>query len=326
MIHANESVECWLRGRADGMRDFASNVQRLAGAMIALAFIWSAACSQGGDDTEESAAAPPAATEEYVAPRYVVPEQAAAPTGVDVGFSATDIDATSWRVKPPFYAAGREPYWRLDLESGWFVFKRLGLPAIEAPIVAPAASGASDVFTSEALQLTLTPGACAQAQVGERTEGEAEILFEDVVYSGCVYAGESPAAEIDPAADEWTKTIALHVIEIDACLSALEARRGLDVETAVITAVYPREGDVTGVVLRSLDGQMFDCGVNALGDIKFADPLNVNAAADWMKGPDRFVRSENEAPPRSCLDAQPVISDDTDGVLGYLLPAQCQVN
>ena len=299
---------------------FKTKLSELGGLMLVAAIVTTSCSAESQPDDVENAVAN---SEEYVAPRYVVPEQTAEPAAIPDEAPIVEIDASGWRIKPPFYAAGREPFWRLDVEDGWFVFERLGLPAIEAPIVSPLQEGAGDVFEGDSFTLTLTPGACRSALVGEKTEGAAEVLFEGVLFSGCVYPGASPAADAAPVSGGWIEDVQLYIIEIDACLGALSEQRGLDADTALVTSVYPRGGETTGIVVKDANDQLFECGADSLGDLKFADTLSASAAADWMTGANAFLRTRTEAPPpENCLEAEAVL---VDGVpLGYLISEECQ--
>src|SRR5690349_19177534 len=59
--------------------------------------------------------------------------------------AAENLDTSTWVMQPPFYAAGEEPNWRIDIEDGWFSFKRSGLPAVEAPLAQPTRENGADV-------------------------------------------------------------------------------------------------------------------------------------------------------------------------------------
>ncbi len=61
---------------------------------------------------------------------------------------------------PPFYAAGEEPDWRVDIEDGWFSFKPSGLAVIEAPLVQPVKEGGADVFNTPPLKVSIKKLAC----------------------------------------------------------------------------------------------------------------------------------------------------------------------
>ncbi|MBB34241.1 MAG: hypothetical protein CME88_15110 [Hirschia sp.] len=318
MIHATGCFSAGEWDRVITMTGIERTLKGLVGAACLLAVSYASACSMESD-AEAGAQTSPSAAEEYVAPRYVVPEQEA--SGANASSSGGEIDDAGWRIKQPFYAAGREPYWTLDVEEGWFVFKRTNLPEIESPITAPTQLGATDVFESDSLTVQMTPGACEAAQVGESPLGGATVEFENLSFSGCVYRGKSPDLAAGPRATGWTQEVALRIIEIDACLEALQARQSIDPDTVAITAIYPRETNTIGVVARQSNGRIFECGANSMGEIKFADALDARAAADWMKGPERFLRMSDAPPPEGCLEAEPVESDGA--ILGYLLNQSC---
>ena len=142
-------------------------------------------------------------SDEYEPPKYVVPSQPA----VEVSSEQVSIfDVSGWLVQPPFYAAGEEPYWRLDLEDDWFVFKRTGLPEIEAPFVEPVQENGRDLFQTEAFVLSLSLAECEDAPNTDGIVGSAELIFEDVVFLGCIHKRDShetvqPDGELDEPQD-----------------------------------------------------------------------------------------------------------------------------
>ena len=276
-----------------------------------------AGCDQSGDGSGNTPVAAPA-SEEYVAPRYVVPESESEAVSATV---VEEFDTTDWRIQPPFYAAGREPGWQLDIEDGWFVFRRLGLPEIDTQVVPPVQDGEADLFDSNTFRLTLTPGSCSSPEDGAAVKGQAEVLFEGVTFTGCVYEGESLAGDVNDSV-VWTDDIFARLIEIDACLAAVEDGHGLSTQELVVTSVFPRDGGATGVALKANRGRYFECASNSLGDVSFADPLDEANLADWMDVGGHFLRLADAPPPENCLEAEPV---EVDGVtLGYLLEDACK--
>ena len=93
-----------------------------------------------------------------------------------------------WVLSPPFYAAGDEPFWKLDIIDGWFVFRRSGLAEIEAPIVQPTQAGGADVFDTPPLKVTIRRRACETEQ-GGRGDISAQVVFDEVEYDGCAFGG-----------------------------------------------------------------------------------------------------------------------------------------
>jgi hypothetical protein len=108
-----------------------------------------AACGGPPKDKTTVAAAGQAPASSAAAPPSARPANASAPVAPGVGSSATalqttssaavvaKLDTSSWVLQPPFYAAGDEPFWRLELADGWFLFQRSGLAQIEAQIPQP---------------------------------------------------------------------------------------------------------------------------------------------------------------------------------------------
>jgi uncharacterized membrane protein len=227
------------------------------------------------------------------------PLQAAPPAG-------TKPDTSGWVLQPPFYAAGDEPFWRLELADGWFLFQRSGLTQIEAPIPAPKREKGADVFAAAPLTVKIKLEAC-ETDGGGKSNASAVVTFDGVDYEGCAFTGAEASASPEATA------VADAVSTVDACL----ARLG---EPALVTGVYPREGGRTAVALREKNGSQFECAAEPGGkEIAFLDPIEQGAAAPYMTVM-RFLREGTAAP--ACPDAKEVRSGDT--VLGRMLAPKCK--
>lgn len=219
------------------------------------------------------------------------------------------LDTSGWLLQPPFQAAGDEPYWRLEVIDGWFVFRRSGLPEIEAPITQPERNGDAEVFEAAPLTVTLRRSPCS-IDDGGASEFTAVVTFDEADYGGCAYGGSVDTGSASTESDRVVRSLQ----SIDACLSRLA-------EPAVVTAIYPREGGRTAVGLRTRNGSLFECGAEEGGGIAFLDPIEPGAAAAWMTSRMRFLR-EGVAPEAVCDDAEIVRSGDDQ--VGLLLTARCK--
>ncbi len=228
------------------------------------------------------------------------PEFTTAPTPVKV-------DTSGWALQPPFHAAGDEPFWRLELADGWFVFQRSGLAQIEAQITPPKREKGADVFVAPPLTVTIKREPC-ETDGGEKGDASAVVTFDNVDFEGCAFAGNEAESSPESAA------VADSVATIDACL----ARLG---EPALVTGVYPREGGRTAVALREPNGSQFECAAEpTTHEIAFLDPIEPGSAAPYMTVM-RFLRTGVAAPP--CPEAKDVRSGDA--VLGQDAAAEVQV-
>lgn len=253
------------------------------------------AASGGGID---GPSAPSSASQSHSAVSNSV-AQAAAPVG--------PLDTSNWVLAPPFYAAGDEPFWKLDIVDGWFVFRRSGLAEIEAPLVQPIQAGGADVFETPPLKVTIKREACRTEQGGQG-DLSAQVIFDEVEYGGCAFGGSSVGASAEAS------TVLESLQPIDSCLAKLD-------QPALVTAVYPREGERTAVALRAQDGSLYECAAEADGQtIAFLDPIEQRAAGAWMSRM-RFLRS-GVADDAACANAEEVRSGDT--VVGRLLTSACK--
>lgn len=218
------------------------------------------------------------------------------------------LDTSSWVIKPPFYAAGQEPYWRLQIDDGWFVFKRSGLPEIEAPMTQPKKVAGADVFETPPLVVTIKRGACETSE-GQHGDISALVKFEDTDFDGCAYAGQlsqGVSAEASAVVDD--------IKVVDACLAKLG-------QPALVTSIYPREGGRTAAALKTKDGTLYECGVEPDGGkIAFLDEIEPGSEGAWMKKM-RFLRV-GQSDATKCDGAEEVKAGDK--VLGRLLTAKCK--
>jgi uncharacterized membrane protein len=285
----------------------ATRAGHAAGAACLVAALLLAACgkSPAEDAAQTAEQQTPAATTQAeptasaTRPSGQTSSPAAAP-------AAGPVDASGWVLAPPFYAAGDEPFWKLDIVDGWFVFRRSGLAEIEAPLVQPAQAGGADVFDTPPLKVTIRRRACETEQ-GGRGDISAQVVFDEVEYDGCAFGG---AAGVSAEAGAVLDALA----SIDACLAKME-------EPALVTATYPREEGRTAVALRTKVGSLFECGVEPDGKtIAFLDPIEQRGAGAWMSRM-RFLR-RGIADGTKCDDAEEVRSGDQ--VIGRLLTKACR--
>lgn len=282
----------------------------VAGARLA-ALAAALACALSGCGGEGAKTAGPEGTQTVTVdvtggPAAQRPDGAAQATAAA---AASTLDTSGWIVPPPFYAAGDEPFWRLDIVDGWFSFKRSGLAEIEAPLVQPSRAGGADVFDSPPLKVALKREACEIN--GGRGDIGATVTFDGIEFGGCAFAGAVGAAVANSAE---AASVVESVKVIDACLAKLG-------DPALVTAVYPREGERTAVALRAKDGSLYECAVEPDGStIAFLDAVEPRSAGPWMSRM-RFLRS-GVLDATKCADAEVVRSGDK--ALGRLLPKSCK--
>ncbi len=211
---------------------------------------------------------------------------------------------------PPFHAAGDEPFWRLEIADGWFVFKRSGLPEIEAPMVQPVKAGGADTFDSLPLKIAIKREVCSTLN-GENGQASVIVSFDGIEYGGCGFAGETGAS------DSGVNAVIVEAIsEIDACLDRLG-------QQALVTGIYAREGGRTALGLRTHIGSLYECAVESDGStIAFLDPIEIAAANAWMTSRMRFLRSGAASRP-NCEGVEDVTGGDA--VLGWHVPASCRL-
>jgi uncharacterized membrane protein len=221
---------------------------------------------------------------------------------------AVPLDTTTWVLPPPFYAAGQEPFWRLEIADGWFAFRRSGLRAIEEPLVQPAREGGADVFHAGALLVSIKHEAC-QTEQGATGDYIAKVTFDGSDFDGCAFGGA--LASVSAEATQVTEALA----PIDACLTKLA-------QPALVTAIYPRQdGEQIAVGLRAKNGQVYECATDAAGStVAYLDPIEQGSQPAWMSRM-RFLRdgTPTSAP---CPDAEEVRAGEK--VLGRLLTKACK--
>lgn len=222
--------------------------------------------------------------------------------------AAANLDTTTWLMAPPFYAAGEEPNWRIDIEDGWFSFKRAGLPAVEAPLAQPTRENGADVFNTPPLKVSIKKATCQTESAGQ-ADYTVDVLLDDVSYEGCAFAGHSNGGSASAEAASVVENLA----PIDACLKQLQ-------KPALVTAAFTRESERTGVGLRGKDGILYDCAVEKDGTVAYLDPIEPSQAGPWMSRI-RFLRA-GMADETKCDGAEEVRSGDK--LLGRLLMPKCR--
>jgi uncharacterized membrane protein len=222
--------------------------------------------------------------------------------------AAENLDTSAWIMQPPFYAAGEEPNWRIDIEDGWFSFKRSGLPPVEAPLAQPTREGGADVFNTPPLKVTIRKATCQTESAGQ-AEYTVDVVLDDVTYDGCAFSGHSNSGSASAEAASVVENIAA----IDACLKQLA-------KPALVTAAFTRESERTGVGLRGKDGILYDCAVEKDGAVAYLDPIEPSQAGAWMSRI-RFLRA-GMADETKCDSAEDVRSGDK--TLGRLLTPKCK--
>lgn len=220
---------------------------------------------------------------------------------------AEPLNTSMWVLPPPFYAAGQEPFWRLEINDGWFEFRRSGLTAIEEPLVQPKREAGADVFVTGALRVLIKREACETDQ-GDKSEFVARVTFDGLDFDGCASGGQV-------ASSPEAATVVDALASIDACLAKLA-------QPAIVTAVYPRQdGEQKGVALRARTGQLYECATDAAGEtVAYLDPIERGAEEPWMSRM-RFLRS-TVATTAPCEKAEEVRSGDQ--LLGRLLAKGCK--
>lgn len=280
----------------------------MAIAMLFACVVGLSAC--GGDvpagDADSTAAAPGQASAP-LAGQATSASQDGQVAAVPAAAAPQQLDTSTWVLPPPFYAAGQEPFWRLDIVDGWFEFRRSGLPVIEEPLVQPKREGVADVFTTGTLQVSIKREACTTDQ-GGHGDFAATVTFDKIDFDGCAVSGQIAAS---PAAASVIDELA----PIDACLAKLG-------QPALVTAVYPRQdGEQKAVALRARNGQLYECATDAAGEtIAYLDPIERGAEEPWMSRM-RFLRSSVTAN-ADCPAAEEVKMGDQ--VIGRLLTKSCK--
>lgn len=288
---------------------------------LATAALILAGCGGGSDAPTEIPAesneatinvqAEPAPVEEFEQPEVAIAEPAPLPPAPVATTAAApapaQLDSSDWILPPPFYAAGDEPYWRLDIIDEWFVFSRAGLPAIEAPLTAPARDGEVDIFEAGPLSIHVARKTCRTAD-GENSRYATTVWFDDVSFEGCGFEGQSAGTSAEATA------VVDSIRAVDSCLSGLG-------DPALVTGIYQRGDRQTALGMRTRDGRLFEC-VTELGGsaVAFLDQVEPGAAGPWMTSGMRFLRAGQGR--AACDDAEVVTNGDA--VLGHLLVETCR--
>jgi uncharacterized membrane protein len=294
------------------MRSFATrNAARMTGAarlaLLACAFGLSA-CD--GAKPPADPAAPPVtsgASTTDASSTGSAPAVSGGQQTVAVQGQAQPLDTSTWVLAPPFYAAGQEPFWRLEINDGWFEFRRSGLPVIEEPLVQPTQDNGADVFATGALKVSIKHEACETDQ-GDKSDYTAKVTFDELDFDGCASGGQV-------AASPEASVVADGLASIDACLAKLG-------QPAVVTAVYPRQdGEQKAVALRARTGQLYECATDAAGTtVAYLDPIERGAEETWMSRM-RFLRA-TVTTTATCDKAEDVRAGDQ--LVGRLLAKGCK--
>jgi uncharacterized membrane protein len=281
-------------------------VQRMRMARVAAAalILGLAAC---GDNAAQTAAVDPASTETG-SPSSTATGASDPAGGPIVNAPTGPLDTSSWVLPAPFYAAGQEPFWRMEIVDGWFSFKRSGLRAIEEPLVQPRQENGADVFETGSLVVTIKREACS-TEAGGSGEFSAKVTFDELNFDGCAFSGSVVNASAEAA------TVIESLGPIDACLAQLG-------QPALATAVYPRQdGEQVAVGLRAKSGVMYECLTQvADASVLSLDPIEQGAQPAWMNRM-RFMRDGIQAA-AECPDAEEVRVGDK--VIGRLLGRACK--
>lgn len=276
-------------------------ILRVAAAVLVLGL---AAC---GDNAAQTAAIDPSSTNAASGPSSTATGASDPVGGPVINAPTGPLDTSAWVLPAPFYAAGDEPFWRMEIVDGWFSFKRSGLRAIEEPLVQPRQENGADVFETGSLVVTIKREACS-TEAGGSGEFSAKVTFDELNFDGCAFSG-SVAASVEAAA------VVEALAPIDACLAQLG-------QPALATAVYPRQdGDQMAVGLRAKTGAMYECLTQvADASVLSLDPIEQGAQPAWMNRM-RFLREGVQAS-AACADAEEVRVGDQ--VVGRLLGRACK--
>jgi uncharacterized membrane protein len=258
--------------------------QRAMIAALAAALLLVAACE---DNAAQSAAVDPAAA-------GAANESSSNATGASdpvggpiVNAPTGPLDTSTWVLPAPFYAAGDEPAWRMEIVDGWFSFKRSGLRAIEEPLVQPRQDNGADVFETGSLSVTIRREACS-TESGGGGEFSAKVTFDELNFDGCAFSGSFVNASAEAA--------------------------------TVIESLAP-DGEQVAVGLRARTGALYEC-LTQVSDasVLSLDPIEQGAQPAWMNR-FRFLR-EGVQTSAQCTDAEEVRVGDQ--VVGRLLARGCK--
>ena len=184
-----------MSGLAGGSRRPAAAIARAAALCCALAL---AACGeQGGQPPAGEPGEPGASTTGGTQGSAGGTSETSGGLAVVAGPSGP-LDTTNWVMQPPFYAAGDEPAWRLEIADGWFSFKRSALRAIEEPMVQPVKDGAADVFQTGSLKIVIRREACQAG--GQTSELTVDVTYDDDTFGGCAFPALAAGVATTPEA------------------------------------------------------------------------------------------------------------------------------
>jgi uncharacterized membrane protein len=229
---------------------------------------------------------------------------------------AANVDTGSWKLQPPFYAAGDEPAWELKLDDGYFVFSRgAGIPEVDARFVAPTSQGGADVFETGPFKLTIQPGACEVR--GQTGQANVTIVLANITYDGCAFAGSGGSAVRTATSDETDllEDIPDAIGAIDSCLAKLA-------EPAVVSGIFPRGDTAVGVALRARNNALYECEASSShGPAVSVDEVEASSAGPWLRSTARFLRA-GQGNAGSCQGTKPVVVGGQ--TLGVLVPRNCR--
>ena len=274
-------------------------------ALVAALALFAAAC---GDNAAQTAAVDPAAASATSGVQTTDAGPSDPVNSPIVNAPTGPLDTSTWVLPAPFYAAGDEPAWRMEIVDGWFSFKRSGLRAIEEPLVQPRQENGADVFATGSLTVTIKREGCS-TEAGGSGEFSALVTFDELNFDGCAFSGAMANTSVEAA------TVIESLGPIDACLAQLG-------QPALATAVYPRQdGEQVAVGLRSKSGVLYEC-LTQVSDaaVLSLDPIEQGAQPAWMNRM-RFVR-EGIQTAAECPDAEDVRIGDK--VVGRLLGRACK--
>lgn len=275
---------------------------------IAAAAVVALLLSACGDNAAQTAAVDPASAGATGAPPSSSPGPSDPINSPIVIAPTGPLDTSAWVLPAPFYAAGDEPAWRMEIVDGWFSFKRSGLRAIEEPLVMPRQDNGADVFATGSLTVTIRREPCS-TEAGGSGEFSALVTFDELNFDGCAFSGSVANASAEAA------TVAEALGPIDACLAQLG-------QPALATAVYPRQdGEQVAVGLRARTGALYEC-LTQVSDaaVLSLDPIEQGAQPAWMNRM-RFLR-EGIPAAADCPDAEEVRVGDQ--LVGRLLGRTCK--
>lgn len=203
----------------------------------------------------------------------------------------------------PLFATGNEPFWTAEIEGGWIVFERPGLPLVEVPLPAFDVQQAVIEFSSEGLDVSLSDQACND-NLGPI---QIKLTLNEDDYFGCVVSKNEQT--IHAGSDySWKDLISPSLKAIDGCL-------GTSDEGRFVEALYPREPGTVGMILRNAFGSYYECGADVeTGEVYFVDAMAREQAEAWITGA-AFARVDKSP---SCSNGKPYEDLGTFSAIGCL--------